>query len=85
MSAALLALAQRAAAEMARGALKQLLIEGEDGIVLLIYVDADTILALSAKPNKNIGRIFIEAKKTALKILEVQQRYQDLHSDNDVQ
>lgn len=68
MCASLLALADRAAQEIERGALKQVLIEGESGTMLLVRAGPETVLALSARPTANLGMVFIEARKTAQKI-----------------
>ncbi|SCZ59305.1 roadblock/LC7 domain-containing protein [Thiohalomonas denitrificans] len=68
MSASLLALAERAAAEVARGQLKQVLIDGTSGLMLLVQAGSDAVLALAAKPTPNLGRVFIDARTTAEKI-----------------
>lgn len=70
MCASLLALAQRAAQEVQRGYLKLVLVEGEQGVMLLVQAGPDMILALAAKPSKNLGMIFMDAKKFAKKLLE---------------
>lgn len=69
MCASLLALANRAAQEIQRGHLKLVLVEGEQGVMLLIQAGENAILALAAKPTPNLGMIFMNAKKYALKIL----------------
>lgn len=68
MCASLLALADRAAQEIARGTLKQVLIEGDKGVMLLVYAGQDAVLAVAARPTVNLGMVFIEARKTAAKI-----------------
>ena len=70
MCASLLALAQRAAQEVQRGNLKLVLVEGDQGVMLLVQAGPDMILALAAKPSKNLGMIFMDAKKFAKKLLE---------------
>lgn len=70
MCASLLALAERAAHEIARGALKQVLVEGENGVMLLVNAGADAVLAVAARPTVNLGMVFIEARKTAARIDE---------------
>lgn len=70
MCASLLALAQRAAQEVQRGNLKLVLVEGEQGVMLLVQAGPNTILAIAAKPSKNLGMIFMDAKKFAKKLLE---------------
>jgi len=71
MCASLLALAERAADEIARGEMKQLLIEGDQGLMLLVRAGGDKVLAIAAKPSVNLGRIFLEARKSASKIDEL--------------
>lgn len=71
MCASLLALADRAAQEVARGALKQVLVEGEKGVMLLVYAGRDAVLAVAARPTVNLGMVFIEARKTAIKLEEM--------------
>jgi predicted regulator of Ras-like GTPase activity (Roadblock/LC7/MglB family) len=68
MCASLLALAARAAQEIARGRLKQVLVEGERGTMLLVNAGADIVLAVAARPTANIGMVFIEARKTSLDV-----------------
>ncbi len=70
MCASLLALAERAAHEISRGQLKQVLIEGEKGLMLLVQAGDDAVLAVAAKPTVNLGMVFIEARKTAAKVKE---------------
>jgi predicted regulator of Ras-like GTPase activity (Roadblock/LC7/MglB family) len=71
MCASLLALADRAAEEISRGKLKQLLIEGTQGLMLLVHAGGDAVLAVASKPTVNLGMVFIEARKSAAKIQAV--------------
>ncbi len=71
MCASLLALAHRAAQEIQRGNLKLVLVEGEQGVMLLVQAGPDAILAVAAKPSKNLGMIFLDAKRVAQKLLGV--------------
>ncbi len=71
MCASLLALAHRAAQEIQRGNLKLVLVEGEQGVMLLVQAGPDAILAVAAKPSKNLGMIFLDSKKVAQKLLAV--------------
>lgn len=68
MCASLLALADRAAQEVARGTLKQVLIEGDRGVMLLVYAGDEVVLAVAARTTVNLGMVFLEARKTALKV-----------------
>lgn len=71
MCASLLALAHRAAQEIQRGTLKLVLVEGEQGVMLLVQAGPDAILAVAAKPSKNLGMIFLDSKKVAQKLVSV--------------
>jgi hypothetical protein len=71
MCASLLALAERAAQEISRGDMKQVLIEGSTGLMLLVRASEDSVLAVAAKPTVNLGMVFIEARKSAAKIESV--------------
>lgn len=68
MCASLLALADRAAEEISRGELKQVMIEGTAGIMLLVHAGDDAVLAVASKPTVNLGMVFIEARKSAARI-----------------
>lgn len=65
MCASLLALAGQAADEIDRGMLRQVLVEGEDGSMLLVRAGDDAVLAVAASRSVNIGRVFLEARKVA--------------------
>ncbi len=68
MCASLLALATRAAEEISRGKLKQVLIEGERGLMLLVYAGNDAVLAVATRQTVNLGKIFIDSRKAAADI-----------------
>ncbi len=71
MCASLLALSDRAAQEISRGQLKQVLIEGDKGTMLLVYAGDSAVLAVAARSTGNLGMVFLEARKIALKVQEV--------------
>lgn len=68
MSASLLALAERGVAETRRGRLRQLLIEGTEGAILLVQAGDHAVLAVSTDPGALIGKVFIEARSSADKL-----------------
>ena len=70
MCASLLALADRAAQEISRGQLKQVVVEGEHGTMLLVQAGTDTVLAVASRPTTNLGMVFLEARRAALKVQE---------------
>jgi len=71
MCASLLALAHRAAQEIQRGSLKLVLVEGAQGVMLLVQSGPDAILAVAAKPSMNLGKIILDSRKIAQKLLTV--------------
>lgn len=71
MSASLIALAERMSQEVDRGTFKQLLVEGDQGYVLLVHAGSDAVLAVMAKPDVRLGLIFIEARRRAKKIGDI--------------
>jgi len=68
MCAALLGLADTTAKELNRGTLKQVLLHGSNGFMLITHVGSKAVLAVASKPGTNLGMVFVEAKKTAKKI-----------------
>ena len=68
MCAALLGLADTTAKELNRGTLKQVLLHGTNGFMLITHVGEKAVLAVASKPGTNLGMVFVEAKKTAKKI-----------------
>lgn len=69
MCATLLSLGERASQELSRGALKQILIQGEEGYVLLMRVGEKAVLAVVSRPSANLGMMLVEARRTASEIV----------------
>lgn len=65
MCAALLGLADTTANELHRGNLKLVLLDGDEGVLLLVHIGKTHVLALSASPDINLGLCLREAKKSA--------------------
>lgn len=65
MCATVLALASRMAQEVARGALGQIIIEGERGTVLLTQAGNVGVLALVASHDAPLGRLILTARNVA--------------------
>lgn len=65
MCASLLALADRSAQEIKLGDLKQVVLVGETGSMLLVQAGPDAVLVVSARSALNLGRLFISAAKVA--------------------
>lgn len=71
MCAALLGLADTTARELNRGTLRQVLIHGTLGYMLITHVGEKAVLAVATKPGTNLGMVFLETKKTAQKIAAI--------------
>ncbi len=67
--AAMLSLGNRATRELVCGRLKQIVVEGDDGLMLLIHAGQETVLALTAKPDAKLGLMLFHARQAAERIL----------------
>lgn len=68
MCASLLSLAKRVTQEATCGELKLALLEGTLGTMIIIQISQKGVLAVAAKPEAQMGRLFIEVRETAQKI-----------------
>ena len=71
MSAAMLSLGDRSAAELGRGELDQVLIKGDKGFVVMTYAGPDAVVTVLAKPKAKLGLIFLDVKRAAENIAQV--------------
>lgn len=71
MSAAILGLGERAAAELGRGHLSQVFIEGEGGYVLLMAAGDRAVLTVMADPAAKLGLVLYDMKATAGRISQI--------------
>lgn len=71
MSAAILGLGERAAAELGRGHLSQVFIEGDNGYVLLIAAGSRAVLTAMADPAAKLGLVLYDMKTTAERIGQI--------------
>lgn len=71
MSAAILGLGERAAAELGRGHLSQVFIEGDDGYVVLIAAGSRAVLTTLALSDAKLGLVLYDMKATADTIAEI--------------
>jgi hypothetical protein len=71
MSAAILGLGERAAAELGRGHLSQVFIEGDGGYVLLMAAGERAVLTSLADPNAKLGLVLYDMKATAARIGQI--------------
>lgn len=65
MSASLLALSTRAAKEVERGELRQIILDGEFGPVLLTRAGSAGVLALASDPSPNLGKLILDSRNAA--------------------
>lgn len=69
MCATLLSLGERASLELSRGNLRQILIQGEDGYVLLMRIGEKAVLAVVSQPSANLGMMLVEARRAATAVV----------------
>ncbi|MBU7037343.1 MAG: roadblock/LC7 domain-containing protein [Theionarchaea archaeon] len=65
MSAAMLSLGERTAGELARGALSEVYVKGENGYVVLMSVGENAVLTALARKDAKLGLVFLDMKRTA--------------------
>lgn len=65
MSAAMLSLGDRIAAELKRGTLDRVYISGSSGIIVLMAVGEDAVLTVLARSSAKLGLIFLDMKRAA--------------------
>ncbi|MGY1459001.1 roadblock/LC7 domain-containing protein [Luteimonas sp. A534] len=65
MSAAMLSLGERTARELARGSLERVLVQGEQGCVIMTSAGPEAVLTVLAKQNARLGLIFLDIKRAA--------------------
>ncbi len=70
MCASMLSLAEKTTMELACGRLQRVLIEGEEGNVLIVQIGARAVLTVVSRTTRNLGMVFVEAKKTAQEIAD---------------
>jgi len=71
MSAAILALGERAAAELGRGELTQVFIEGAEGYVLLVAAGSRAVLTVLARREAKLGLVLYDMRSAADTIAEI--------------
>jgi uncharacterized protein len=65
MSAAMLSLGERIAAELGRGGLEQVYIRGNSGYVLVTAVGQEAVLTALAREGAKLGLVFLEMRRAA--------------------
>ena len=68
MCASLLSLSTRAAAEVEREPLRQVILDGEQGPVLLTRAGDTGVLAVAADPTPNLGKLILDTRAVAVEL-----------------
>lgn len=71
MSAAIVSVGERAAQELARGKLKRVLIEGDEGTFILTQAGPNAILCTLCQNNAKLGMVFLTMANAARKIDQI--------------
>ncbi len=71
MSSTLLSLGTRAATELERGSLQQVLIRGENGYILMVRASEGTMLLCLTSPEAKLGLIFLDVSRAAKDIQKI--------------
>jgi len=71
MTAAILSLGERAAHEMAKGDLEQIMVKGTEGYLLVLSAGPNAVLVVSTTPDVRLGLIFLDCKRTTEKIAKL--------------
>ena len=69
MTAAMLSLGERAAAELRKGELEQVFVRGSQGYIISMAAGENAVLTVSATIDVKLGLIFLDMKRTAKRIL----------------
>ncbi len=68
MSAAMLSLGDRIAAELRRGTLDQVFVRGEEGYVILMAIGQEAVLTTLAQRRAKLGLVMLDMKRTAAEL-----------------
>lgn len=71
MCASLLSLATRAAKEVDRGELRQIILDGAMGPMLLTRAGDSGVLAVAAAPQVNLGKLILDTRNCARSLAEL--------------
>lgn len=70
MTAALLALGNRATRELRCGKMTQITVRGDDGLIVLVQAGEESLLMITAQEEAKLGLILVNAQKTVKQISE---------------
>lgn len=70
MTAGMLALGSRAARELKVGKMQQIMVQGDEGLIVLIQASAETSLIITAKQEAKLGLILLNARQAVRQMSE---------------
>ena len=71
MTAAMLTLGEKAAIELGKGALEQVIIKGDNGWLLAIQAGMNACLTVSTTDQAKLGLVFLDMKRAAERVAEM--------------
>ena len=71
MTAAMLSLGERVVEELERGNIKQVLIEGDNGLILIIEAGPHAVLAGVCRPGAKLGLVLLDMRRAAERLAEI--------------
>ncbi|MBY9000270.1 MAG: roadblock/LC7 domain-containing protein [Candidatus Heimdallarchaeota archaeon] len=71
MTAAMLSLGERVAAELNKGLLKKIFIEGDYGVIVTMQAGDDAVLTVSATADTKLGLLFLDMQRATEKIARI--------------
>jgi uncharacterized protein len=71
ITAAMLSLGERAALELNKGPMEQILVRGEQGYILVMGAGSNAVLTISATKDVKLGLIFLDCKRACEKISKI--------------
>ena len=71
MAAAALNLAERVVQELSKGTLKEMVIKGDSGLIIVIQVGEEAVLTATTSSDAKLGLILLELKRSAKSITQI--------------
>ena len=71
MAAAALNLAERVVEELVKGQLKEMVIKGTDGLIIVIQVGEEAVLTATTSSDAKLGLILLELKRSAKTVVDL--------------
>jgi len=71
MSAVMLSMGSRTAAELQRGTLQQIFVKGENGYVIIMNADPHSVLMAMTRKEAKLGLIFLDLSRAAEKVKNI--------------